>query len=404
MTPFDYWPTTRVVFGAGTLQQLGEVVEDVSPAMLDRPTRVLLVCDWGVIKAGHHDAALRVLKEKSLQVETFRDFGENPTSEMVDAGTQVASAFQPDVLIGLGGGSSMDCAKGINFVYSCGGSIHDYAGVGKATADMLPLIAVPTTTGTGSETQSFALISDARTHVKMPCGDKRAAARVAILDPILTTTQPERVAALAGIDALSHAIETHVTKRRNAMSITFSKRSFGLLGAAFDRAMKLKPRDELPSDISQVDAHELEMRSQMQSGASLAGMAIEMSMLGAAHATANPLTARFGIAHGQAVATTLPAVIRLNATAHDDWYADLIRQLPREVLGDTISDSAGDTLASLFESWVRAAGLHNTLTELGVPSEAISAMSEDALQQWTGTFNPVGLDSDRVKRIYREIL
>ena len=95
----------------------------------------------------------------------------------------VARDFEPDVIVGLGGGSSMDCAKGINFLYSCGGRMQDYWGDGKATGPMLPMIAVPTTAGTGSETQSYALISDAETHVKMACGDKRAAFRVAILDP-----------------------------------------------------------------------------------------------------------------------------------------------------------------------------------------------------------------------------
>ncbi len=117
---------------------------------------------------------------------------------MVDAGVRAAAKFKPDLLVGLGGGSSLDCCKGINFVYSCGGSIHEYQGHGKATCDLLPMIAVPTTSGTGSETQSFALISDAATGRKMACGDKRAACKVAILDPELTLTQPSKVTALTG--------------------------------------------------------------------------------------------------------------------------------------------------------------------------------------------------------------
>ena len=107
----------------------------------------------------------------------------------------MAKRVEPELLVGLGGGSSMDCAKGINFVYTNGGTMHDYHGVGQATAPMLPMIAVPTTAGTGSEMQSFALISDAKTHVKMACGDKKASCRIAILDPQLTLTQPENVTA-----------------------------------------------------------------------------------------------------------------------------------------------------------------------------------------------------------------
>ena len=226
---------------------------------------------------------------------------QRPTN--VEAGFAVAKEFQPDLIVGLGGGSSMDCAKGINFLYSCGGRMQDYWGVGKATGPLLPMIAVPTTAGTGSETQSFALISDAETHVKMACGDKRAAFRVALLDPELTLTQPPRVTALAGFDALSHAVETYVTKKRNDVSCDFSRRR-GTSWHPITCACSTEPDD-------------LEARGQMQLGACLAGSAIENSMLGAAHALANPLTATYGIAHGEAVALMLPHVVRFNGRECD---------------------------------------------------------------------------------------
>ena len=127
----------------------------------------------------------------------------------------------------------MDCAKGINFLYSCGGRINDYWGVGKALRPMLPMIAVPTTAGTGSETQSFALISDASTKVKMACGDKKATCRIALLDPRLTVTQPPRLTALTGIDAIAHALETYVTKPRNPVSLLFSREAWRLLAINF---------------------------------------------------------------------------------------------------------------------------------------------------------------------------
>src|SRR5690606_13323844 len=117
------------------------------------------------------------------------------------------------------------------------GRMEDYWGVGKATADMLPLIAVPTTSGTGSEAQSFALISQAETHVKMACGDPRAACRIALLDPALTVTQPPRVTALTGVDAISHAIETQVTSKRNPLSGCFSRKAWQLLSAGFPQVL-----------------------------------------------------------------------------------------------------------------------------------------------------------------------
>ncbi|TWU37271.1 iron-containing alcohol dehydrogenase [Novipirellula artificiosorum] len=379
MQPFDISNRTRVIFGEGTLSRLGELAAEF------RPRCVLLVSDPGLIEAGHFDAAVKSLTRSGLHVESFHDFAENPTSDMVDAGVRRAAEVKPDLLVGLGGGSSMDCCKGINFVYSCGGTIHDYQGVGKATTDLLPMIAVPTTTGTGSEAQSFALISDATTHVKMPCGDPRAACRIAILDPILTATQPQRVAALTGVDAISHAVETYVTRRRNPMSITYARRAFGLLAQGFLRSLK--------------NSNDFEARSQMQLGAHFAGMAIETSMLGAAHATANPLTARYDIVHGQAVGMMLPAVIRMNGSLHAEWYAELLGEVERS----SAPHDAPERLAQMMTQWLQDAGLACSLSELSIPESAIDALVEEALQQWTGTFNPIPLDRENVRRLYEMV-
>lgn len=379
LQPFDAITRTRFVFGQGVFSRLGELAAEF------RPECVLVVSDRGLIDAGHFAAAVQHLQAAGLRVESFHDFAENPTSAMVDAGVAKAAKVQPDLLIGLGGGSSMDCCKGINFVYSGGGRIHDYHGVGKATADMLPMIAVPTTSGTGSEAQSFALISDADTHVKMACGDPKAACRIALLDPELTVTQPRSVTALTGIDAISHAIETYVTSRRNPMSITYSRRAFGLLASGFSRVL------DAPED--------LDARSAMQLGACFAGMAIETSMLGAAHATANPLTARHDITHGQAVGLMLPAVIRMNGERHADWYAELMREVD-----PTVSESeAPERLAVMVTRWLEEANLATSLNALKIPASGIESFVEEALQQWTGTFNPVPLDRENAERLYRSV-
>src|SRR6185295_12632921 len=141
------------------------------------------------------------------------------------------------LIVGLGGGSSMDTAKGCNFLLTNGGRMQDYCGVGKATRPMLPLIAIPTTAGTGSECQSAALIVDEATHQKMACLDPRAAARIAILDPGLTLSQSPGVTACTGIDALAHAVETAVTKKRNPLSQMFSLQAFKLCARAFPEVL-----------------------------------------------------------------------------------------------------------------------------------------------------------------------
>lgn len=383
MQKFDFQQRTRFVFGAGSLQRLGELARECGGS------KVLVVSDAGVVSAGHFQRAVDSLVNAGLNVASFHDFRENPSTEHVAAGVKVAKEFAPDLLVGLGGGSSMDCAKGINFIYSCGGKMQDYWGVGKAHSPMLPMIAVPTTAGTGSEAQSFALISDAVTHVKMACGDPKAACKIALLDPELTTTQPERVTALTGIDAISHALETYVTKRRNTMSVCFSREAWKHLATSFARVLK-QPTD-------------LEARSGMQVGAALAGMAIESSMLGAAHAAANPLTAQFGVTHGQAVGVMLPHIIRFNGQQCDAWYADLLRDIQPE-LGSLEPGEATQRLANVVTDWVKLAGLHTTIQPLGIAATNIVDLAIDAMKQWTGTFNPISVTQLDFEKFYEYAL
>jgi alcohol dehydrogenase len=383
MPLFDFQLPTRIVFGPGSLSELGAAAAGLAVS------RVLVVSDPGIVVAGHAPRGIESLRAAGLTVELFQGVAENPTTKHVDAGLSVAREFRPDLIVGIGGGSSMDCAKGINFLYSCGGRMQDYWGLGKATGPLLTMIAVPTTAGTGSETQSYALIADAETHVKMACGDKRAAFRVAILDPELTVTQPARVTALTGIDALSHAIETYVTKRRNAISLAFSREAWRHLASSFARVLNS------PSDVS--------ARAEMQLGACLAGVAIENSMLGAAHALANPLTANFGIVHGEAISLMLPHVIRHNARAVASQYQELTGIGRRA--GATFQDAEpADALATFVSQLAHQGGLAKTLTACGVPAASLPQLAAAAAEQWTGSFNPVELTKDDYQRLYEAAL
>ncbi|HET6327070.1 MAG TPA: iron-containing alcohol dehydrogenase, partial [Planctomycetaceae bacterium] len=230
--PFDYDSRTRVIFGQGTVGRLGELTQEIGGR------RVLLVTDKGLTQAGHAQPAIKSLEAAGLAVAVFDDVTPNPTTDDVDRALEVARREQIDFLVGLGGGSSLDCAKGVNFLYTNGGRMEDYCGTGRAKLPMLPMIAVPTTAGTGSEAQSFALIADAKTHMKMACGDKKAACRVAVLDPDLTVSMPVSVTAATGIDALSHALETFVSKPRNAISNLFSRNAWRLLSQGFRSVLR----------------------------------------------------------------------------------------------------------------------------------------------------------------------
>jgi alcohol dehydrogenase len=281
----------------------------------------------------------------------------------------------------------MDCAKGINFLLTNGGQMRDYWGMGKAIRPMLPLIAIPTTAGTGSEAQSFAIIADTQTHVKMACGDKKAACRIAILDPELTLSMPSSVTAATGIDAISHALESYVTTRRNPVSQLFARRAWRMLAQGF------------PVVIADGDASDgvLTARGAMLLGAHLAGAAIENSMLGATHALANPLTAHYGITHGLAVGLMLPHVIRFNAQTVGSLYGVLAADARMCSADDP---NSGQILAARVAELVGQSGLPTNLSQCGVERRLLPQLAEDAARQWTGTFNPRPVDESSLLDLY----
>jgi alcohol dehydrogenase len=365
MTPFDFRPRTRVLFGPGEFARLGEVARELIG------TRCLLVADPGLEQAGYAKEAQRAMKARRLEVFTFTEFGPSPDSAMIEAGRAFAAPNAIDLLVSVGGGSAMDCAKGINFLLTNGGHMRDYWGYAKATRPMLPMIAVPTTAGTGSEAQSFCIIQDTETGERMACGDPKATFRAAILDPRLTLTQPRALAAATGYDALSHALETLVTTRHTALSECFSRSAWRLINSGFERMI------DSPEDLN--------ARGELLLGAHFGGLAVENSMLGAAHACALPLTAEFGIGHGTAVALLLRHVVRWN----------------RPVAGARYDELTAPGLEDRLEQLAETAGLPLNLEQAGVPEEALPRLAERAAAQWTGRFNPRPLDVAGALEIYQ---
>ncbi len=378
----DYQPKTRLLFGQGSLLQVGDICKELGG------NHILIVTDQGVVQAGHVDRVTDLLKTAGLTYAIFDQVKENPTTGIVDECVKLAQSENIDLIIGLGGGSSLDAAKGCNFIYTNGGQMQDYWGVGKASKPMLPLVAIPTTAGTGSECQKYALISDEKTHQKMACGDLKAAAKVAILEPELTLTQPRLVTISTGIDAMTHAVEAAVTKTRNHLSCMFSRESFCLTANHFIKVLK--------------DPNNLEARAKMQLGAAYAGIAIENSMLGAAHAMANPLTAHYDVVHGQAVGLMLPLVIQYNAKDSQllKEYASLTRYAGLASSSDS-DDKALEKLITFFETILEICELPRCLEEYGAKRDNVSVLAEDASKQWTGTHNPIDVSTIDFELMYK---
>ena len=367
---FAHLRNTSIHFGVNESHHIGNHVKYFDSS------KVLIVTDNGILEAGHIDPVVNSLNNSEINYEIYTNVKENPSTDDVDECVDFAKNKSIDLIIGLGGGSSLDTAKGVNFILTNGGTMHDYRGVGKATREMLPFIAIPTTAGTGSECQSFAIISDSISHEKMACGDLKAAARIAILDPALTTSQPRHISAQTGIDAISHAVETLVTKKRTDDSIQYSRLAFSLLNRSYEKMVN--------------DPNDLRARSDMLLGAAYAGTAIECSMLGSAHASANPLTAKFSIPHGAAVGLMLPHVIKYNSSIEE--ISELYDSLSEKSLSDRIT------------SLLKISNIPSKLGDYGIKNESFKDLANEASCQWTGNFNPRQTDHADFMNLYESAL
>ena len=371
---------TRLISGQGSLAEAANIADG----------RVFLVTDPGIVAAGHVARLEAMFAAKGTTYHRFDAVRQNPDEENVDACVaEYKRAFGDDGadwIVALGGGSSIDVAKGCSMLASAGGRMRDYLGRKSKPHQQPPVLAIPTTAGTGSEVQSFALITNNDTGRKMACGGE--APRIAILDPDLTRSQPRFVTVCAGLDTLAHAVETAVTSARTDASVMYSREAFRLVERNFEIVLNT------PDDV--------DARSAMLRASAAAGIAIENSMLGAAHSMANPLTRQFGIAHGQAVGQMLPFVVRFNA---DDKQAALgYAELAYDagiVERSAPTKAAVKQLVVRLRELVAVAGLERT--PANIPVSAIDALSAEAAEQWTAQFNPRPVDEAAFRSLFVQI-
>ena len=353
-------PTPQVIRGPGTLDALTEITELVG-------SKVLLVSDAGLQGAGHAERAGSFLSVRAAQVTRHLDVSPNPTA--VDVAACVAAAHSADAIVAIGGGSVMDVAKLAALIKDTGRALKTHVGHHDTRRGATHLTLIPTTAGTGSEAQAAAIVSDAESHTKMACLAPGLSADVVLLDPKLTLSCPHEVTAAAGLDTITHAVEVLVTTRATAKSDALARSAFARAQAALPKVLA-NPTD-------------LEARADMQLAAYDAGHAIAHSMLGAAHAAGNALTARFGTPHGFAVGEMLPLVVAYNAqdAAIAERYASLAHTAG-------LGRSVEALIARLDELISLALPARTTLAK-----EDLGPLSIEAASQWTGTFNPRPIDS-----------
>jgi alcohol dehydrogenase len=371
---------TNLISGQGSLEQVAHIADQ----------RVLLVTDLGIVAAGHVARLEATFAAKGTTYHRFDGVRENPDEDNVDACVaaykQAFGADGADWIVALGGGSSIDVAKGCSILANGGGRMRDYVGRKTKPHPQPPVIAIPTTAGTGSEVQSFALITNTDTGRKMACGGE--VPRFAILDPDLTRSQPRFVAICAGLDTLAHSVETAVTTARTEASVMYSREAFRLVERNFETILSN------PDDLA--------ARSAMLRASAAAGIAIENSMLGAAHSMANPLTRQFGVVHGQAVGQLLPFVVRFNAQDKQAslGYAELAYDAGLVERSVPTKDAVKQLIVRLRELVV-ISGFERAPDN--IPASAIDALSSEAAEQWTAQFNPQPVDEAAFRSLFAQI-
>lgn len=361
MNDFVFSTVSQIVAALGAAGQLGQHVRQRFPAT----RRALVVTDPGFLATGLAATPVRSLETAGFSVRTYAGVVADPPEAVVLAAADVARAHATDVVIGLGGGSSMDVAKLIAVLAGSDQALPAMYGIGNVQGNRLPLVQVPTTAGTGSEVTNIAIVTTGAT-TKMGVVAQQLYADVALLDATLTVGLPPRVTAATGIDAMVHAIEAYTSRhKKNPLSDNLARQALQLLSANLLQACR--------------DGHDLAARQAMLLGALLAGQAFSNAPVAAVHALAYPIGGIFHVPHGLSNALVLPHVLRFNAPAAAPLYAELAEVVVPGVTGSV--EARAQALTAAMEQFAHATGIERTLREVGVGEGDLDRLADDAMLQ-----------------------
>ncbi len=363
---FTFEEPARVTFGVGALAKLPELVAGLG-------ARALVISDPGIVKAGILDRVTSLLQGAGVTGDAFTQVEPNPSIETVNAAHDMFRRSRGAFVVAVGGGSSMDVGKVVAVLAAHGGTVLDYEGLGKVPGPGVPVVAIPTTAGTGSEVTIFSVITDHQRKFKLAVGSPFTVPQVAICDPELTLSMPPALTAATGMDALTHAIECYVNTVHNPISKTLALEAIRLIGRALRRAF--------------ANGTDLAARTEMLLASTMAAMAFTRTRLGNVHAMSHPLGGHFNVPHGVANAILLPHVMAWNMVACYDTYPIVAGALGERVAGlapHEAAQSAVDAVRRLS----RDVGIPERLRDQGVTREAIPRMADDAMKSGNILVNP----------------
>lgn len=380
MNEYSFSIPQDIIVGKGSLKKLPDVAAKLGGK------HGFIISGPHLNKMGVVKTCADMLQNAGIPTDAFTETEGNPSVETVDKATAAFKESGADFIIALGGGSPMDVAKAVGVVAKYGGSITEYEGGGKVPGDIVPLIAIPTTAGTGSEVTAFSVITDHSRNYKLTVFSYKLIPAYAILDPEMIATAPVSVAAACGIDALVHALEAYISKAASPFSDAMAEKALELIGANIRRYV--------------ADRTDLEAAEGMLTGSLFAGIAFSWARLGDVHAMSHPVSAFFNVPHGVANAILLPAIVEYNALADHGKYLKIYNAISK--IPAYADEFEPMMLVELLEELNEQLGIPASLSEVGVTEDKFDAMADDAMKSGNIAVNPRSTTKKDVLALYQK--
>jgi alcohol dehydrogenase class IV len=374
----------NLIFGVGAVETVAEKAKEFGKS------KVLIITDKGVVGAGLLERVLTPLEQAGIKAYIFDQIEPNPRDHTVLKAFEFGKKKGCELIIGLGGGSPIDAAKAVGALMTNPGPLQDYLRGTPLKNPPPPLIAIPTTSGTGSEVTQFSVVTDTERSFKAGIASPFLIPKVAIVDPSLMESMPPSLAAATGMDALTHAIEAFVSVNSQPFSDALALHAIRLIGAF------LRP--------SVANGANQEARSQMAIASTLAGVAFSNAGVGLVHAMAHPLGGRFDVPHGVANAILLPSVIRFNLIARLEKFGQVAKALGEKVEELSAVDAGRKAVEAIIQLSADV-GIPARLSEVNVKAEGLAQTAADAMNMKRAmASNPRVVKQEEVEKLYREAL
>lgn len=380
MNDFNFMIPQKIEFGMGCLKKLPDIMKE------NELDHVFLISDHGLEALGVVKKIQDIVEAGGLKCTTYLEVKANPTSAIVAEATELYHQCGASSIIALGGGGPMDVAKAVGVVATYGGKIFDYEGNFKVPGPIVPIFAIPTTAGTGSEVTASAVITDEATHFKSTIFSFYNLPKFAILDPELIMTAPAHIAAACGVDALIHALEAYLSRNATPFSDAFAEKAMELIGKNLRQFV--------------ANRHDEDAACAMMAGSNFAGIAFAWARLGNIHAMSHPVSGFFGVAHGVANSVLMPTVMEYNALADKGRYEVIYNYIREDK--DPVKNFKPEMLVEEVKKLNDALGIPKSLKEVGVTEDKIPAMAADAMKSGNIPANPRQTTLEDITELYKK--